>query len=70
MPIEDSRLLFEYGCPKEATFIPGAMHMGYPYANDAVYPWMEKVMATEQKARVAQPRGLRVRWEDQECNLD
>ncbi|KAI0435965.1 alpha/beta-hydrolase [Xylaria telfairii] len=44
MPIEDSMLLFEYGTPKEARFFPGALHMGYPLANSAVYPWMEQVM--------------------------
>ncbi|KAK4222615.1 Alpha/Beta hydrolase protein [Podospora fimiseda] len=44
MPIEDSMLLFEYGSPKEARFFTGALHMGYPKANDAVYPWMEQVM--------------------------
>ncbi|KAH6855316.1 Alpha/Beta hydrolase protein [Chaetomium sp. MPI-CAGE-AT-0009] len=44
MPIEDSMMLFEYGTPKEARFFPGALHMGYPMANGAVYPWMEEVM--------------------------
>ncbi|KAF7868501.1 hypothetical protein EAF04_005032 [Stromatinia cepivora] len=44
MPIEDSQLLFEHGTPKEARFFPGALHMGYPMANSAVYPWMETVM--------------------------
>ncbi|KAF7943023.1 hypothetical protein EAE96_010969 [Botrytis aclada] len=44
MPIEDSQLLFEHGTPKEARFFPGALHMGYPMANSAVYPWMESVM--------------------------
>ncbi|KAH8158520.1 hypothetical protein CIB48_g9725 [Xylaria polymorpha] len=48
MPIEDSMLLFEYGSPKEARFFPGALHMGYPLANSAVYPWMEKVMLAGQ----------------------
>ncbi|KAI0449553.1 Alpha/Beta hydrolase protein [Xylaria acuta] len=48
MPIEDSMLLFEYGSPKEARFFPGALHMGYPMANSAVYPWMEQVMASIQ----------------------
>lgn len=47
MPIEDSMMLFEYGSPKEARFFTGALHMGYPMANSAVYPWMESVMATE-----------------------
>lgn len=46
MPIEDSILLLEHGSPKEARFFPGALHMGYPMANGAVYPWMEGVMAS------------------------
>lgn len=46
MPIEDSMMLFEYGSPKEARFFTGALHMGYPKANDSVYPWMESVMAS------------------------
>ncbi|CZT13746.1 probable yellowish-green 1 protein [Rhynchosporium graminicola] len=45
MPIEDSMLLFEHGTPKEARFFDKALHMGYPMANSAVYPWMESVMA-------------------------
>ncbi|CAL3973402.1 unnamed protein product [Diplocarpon coronariae] len=45
MPIEDSMLLFEHGTPKEARFFDKALHMGYPMANSAVYPWMEAVMA-------------------------
>ncbi|KAB5547031.1 pigment biosynthesis protein Ayg1 [Coniochaeta sp. 2T2.1] len=44
MPIEDSMMLFEHGSPKEARFFPGTLHMGYPAANGAVYPWMEAVM--------------------------
>jgi len=44
MPIEDSMMLFEHGSPKEARFFPGALHMGYPAANGAVYPWMQAVM--------------------------
>lgn len=44
MPIEDSMLLFEYGSPKEARFVTGRLHMGYPEANGSVYPWMEQVM--------------------------
>jgi len=44
MPVEDSMLLFEHGSPKEARFFSGALHMGYPLANAAVYPWMEQVM--------------------------
>ncbi|KAK4133471.1 alpha/beta-hydrolase [Trichocladium antarcticum] len=46
MPIEDSMMLFEYGTPKEARFFTGALHMGYPLANESVYPWMEEVMAS------------------------
>ncbi|KAM0325104.1 hypothetical protein ACHAQA_007643 [Verticillium albo-atrum] len=46
MPIEDSMMLFEYGTPKEARFFTGALHMGYPMANESVYPWMEMVMAS------------------------
>ncbi|KAI0487811.1 alpha/beta-hydrolase [Xylaria cf. heliscus] len=46
MPIEDSMLLFEYGKPKEARFFSGALHMGYPLANNAVYPWMEHAVRT------------------------
>ncbi|KAK3354478.1 Alpha/Beta hydrolase protein [Neurospora tetraspora] len=46
MPIEDSMMLLEYGSPKEARFFTGALHMGYPLANSAVYPWMESVMAS------------------------
>ncbi|KAI6377299.1 hypothetical protein MCOR25_002556 [Pyricularia grisea] len=48
MPIEDSMMLFEYGSPKEARFFTDALHMGYPLANGAVYPWMESVMASVQ----------------------
>ncbi|KAK3901976.1 esterase FrsA [Staphylotrichum tortipilum] len=46
MPVEDSMMLFEFGSPKEARFFTGALHMGYPMANDSVYPWMEQVMAS------------------------
>lgn len=46
MPVEDSMLLMEYGTPKEARFFTGLLHMGYPPANGAVYPWMEQVMRT------------------------
>ncbi|KAH7358647.1 Alpha/Beta hydrolase protein [Plectosphaerella cucumerina] len=46
MPIEDSMMLFEYGSSKEARFLQGALHMGYPMANSHVYPWMERVMAS------------------------
>jgi pimeloyl-ACP methyl ester carboxylesterase len=44
MPVEDSMLMMEYGTPKEARFFTGLLHMGYPPANGAVYPWMNKVM--------------------------
>lgn len=44
MPIEDSMMLFEHGSPKEARFFSGALHMGYPLANESVYPWMEGVV--------------------------
>ncbi|KJX92673.1 pigment biosynthesis protein ayg1 [Zymoseptoria brevis] len=44
MPIEDSMIMMEYGTPKEARFFTGMLHMGYPPANGAVYPWMEQVM--------------------------
>ncbi|KLU90742.1 hypothetical protein MAPG_10594 [Magnaporthiopsis poae ATCC 64411] len=47
MPIEDSVMLFEHGSPKEARFFTDALHMGYPKANEAVYPWMESVMASK-----------------------
>ncbi|KAL2042547.1 hypothetical protein N7G274_005041 [Stereocaulon virgatum] len=47
MPIEDSMLLFNYGSPKEARFIPNSLHMGYPTANSYVYPWLESVMASQ-----------------------
>ncbi|KAI0172974.1 alpha/beta-hydrolase [Hypoxylon sp. FL1284] len=47
MPIEDSMLLLEYGRPKEARFFTGRQHMGYPEANSAVYPWMERVMGSD-----------------------
>jgi len=46
MPVEDSMLLMEHGSPKEARFIQGRAHMGYPEANSVVYPWMEQVMDT------------------------
>ena len=46
MPIEDSMLMMEYGRPKEARFFSGLLHMGYPPANGAVYPWMEEVMGS------------------------
>ncbi|ERS98265.1 hypothetical protein HMPREF1624_05048 [Sporothrix schenckii ATCC 58251] len=46
MPIEDSLLLFDHGSPKEARFFPGKLHMGYPFSNASVYPWIESVMAS------------------------
>lgn len=49
MPIEDSMMLMEYGSPKEARFFTGALHMGYPLANSAVYPWMESVMQSARR---------------------
>ncbi|EJT68533.1 hypothetical protein GGTG_13891 [Gaeumannomyces tritici R3-111a-1] len=47
MPIEDSMMLFEHGSPKEGRFFADALHMGYPKANESVYPWMESVMAAK-----------------------
>jgi pimeloyl-ACP methyl ester carboxylesterase len=44
MPIEDSMLCMNYGRPKEGRFYEGTMHMGYPPANECVWPWMEEVM--------------------------
>lgn len=46
MPIEDSILLFSHGRPKEGRFYDKMLHMGYPPANESIYPWMESVMAT------------------------
>lgn len=46
MPIEDSMLLFEYGTPKEARFYTGLAHMGYPPANQSVFPWLEQVVSS------------------------
>ena len=46
MPIEDSMLMMEYGMPKEARFFTGLLHMGYPPANNFVYPWMMQVMGS------------------------
>ncbi|EXJ79384.1 hypothetical protein A1O3_08886 [Capronia epimyces CBS 606.96] len=46
MPIEDSVLLMNYGRPKEGRFYDRLFHMGYPPANESIYPWMESVMAT------------------------
>lgn len=50
MPIEDSMLLNEYGKPKECRFYTGMMHMGYPPANECVWPWMEEVMKSDMRA--------------------
>lgn len=41
--LEHSAFQKTNGLPR---FIPGALHMGYPAANDYVYPWMESVMAS------------------------
>ncbi|KAK3396173.1 Alpha/Beta hydrolase protein [Sordaria brevicollis] len=49
MPIEDSMMLMEYGSPKEARFFTGALHMGYPLANSAVYPWMESILGSTRR---------------------
>lgn len=46
MPVEDSMLLMEFGTPKEARFIQGRAHMGYPEANSHVWPWLESVVAS------------------------
>lgn len=46
MPIEDSILLMNYGRPKEARFYEKMLHMGYPPANQSIYPWMDEVMAS------------------------
>lgn len=51
MPIEDSIMLCEYGTPKECRFFTGALHMGYPLANNSVYPWMEEVMSCDCHSR-------------------
>jgi len=45
VPIEDSMILMNYGRPKEARFYDKMLHMGYPPANEAIWPWMESVMA-------------------------
>lgn len=49
VPIEDSMLLLNYGRPKEARFYEKMLHMGYPPANECIWPWMESVMATASK---------------------
>ncbi|KAM0541888.1 hypothetical protein ACHAPJ_013034 [Fusarium lateritium] len=46
MPIEDSMMLFEYGSPKEARFIPGGMHMGNPQGLGFAFLWMEEMLAS------------------------
>lgn len=46
MPIEDSMLLMNYGRPKEARFYEKMLHMGYPPANQCIWPWMEQVMSS------------------------
>ena len=46
VPIEDSLILMNYGKPKEARFYDKMLHMGYPPANESIWPWMESVMAT------------------------
>ncbi|OCT54442.1 pigment biosynthesis protein Ayg1 [Cladophialophora carrionii] len=50
VPIEDSMLLMNYGKPKEARFYENMLHMGYPPANESIWPWMESVMATASSA--------------------
>lgn len=47
MPIEDSLLLMNHGMPKEGRFYEKMLHMGYPPANQCVYPWMEQVMGSK-----------------------
>jgi len=47
MPIEDSLLLMNHGRPKEGRFYEKMLHMGYPPANQSIYPWMEEVMANQ-----------------------
>lgn len=47
MPVEDSILCMNYGRPKEARFYEKMLHMGYPPANESIYPWMEQVMASK-----------------------
>jgi acetyl esterase/lipase len=44
MPIEDSYLCMSYGRPKEGRFYDGLQHMGYPPANECIWPWMGEVM--------------------------
>ena len=46
MPVEDTYLCLEHGRPKEARLYTGMLHMGYPPANECVWPWMEDVMAS------------------------
>lgn len=52
MPIEDSMLLSEYGKPKESRYYTGMLHMGYPPANECVWPWMEECMAGQMRQYV------------------
>lgn len=47
MPIEDSMLLMNHGRPKEGRFYEKMLHMGYPPANESIYPWMESVMGSK-----------------------
>jgi len=58
MPIEDSILLFNYSNPKEARFFPDMLHMGYPFANNSVYPWMEEVMTSQPEEEGAKANGV------------
>jgi hypothetical protein len=46
MPVEDSMLCANYGRAKDMRLYPGMMHMGYPPANECVWPWMEEVMGS------------------------
>lgn len=43
-PIEDSMLLLTRGSVKEARFIPGRGHMGFPEGQDFIAEWMTKLM--------------------------
>ena len=47
MPVEDSLLLAEFGTPKEFRMYTGMYHMGYPPANQGVYPWLESIMGVK-----------------------
>lgn len=46
MPVEDSILLANYGRPKELRLYDKMLHMGYPPANQCVWPWMEEIMSS------------------------